>query len=183
MMPFSLHAFCTVSLRSKTFLYAKKPAEFSAGFFTRFFDQKLLLFFGIHDFSAVVITALLADLMRLFELMAMRAFNQIGSRSLEIRIPRIRSLFRLFRLRYRHFIYTSLPKFTIILKSTYKVYNISLSLSTFFSSFSVNSEKSACFIYPTEKTRVYCPTVTSSPLSFSREEAILTDDVTLFISS
>ena len=71
--------------------------------------NRLLLFFGIDDLFTVVEAAFLADFMRFFEFMAMRALHQRGSRSLEIRKSCIRSLFGLFRLRYRHFIYTSSP--------------------------------------------------------------------------
>ncbi len=62
----------------------------------------LFLFFGTDDFFAVIVSAVLADLMRFFELMAMRAFHERGRRCLEVRIPCIRSLFRLFRLGNRH---------------------------------------------------------------------------------
>ena len=158
MMPFSLHAFCTVSLRSKTFLYAKKPAEFSAGFFTRFFDQKLLLFFGVYDFPAVIIAAVFADFMRLFQLVAVRALHQRGSRRLEVRIPRIRPLFGLFSLGYRHFIYTSLAKFTICLNrlTNYIIFNYLCQL--FFRAFpSIPKNRPVLYIPPKKRAYIARP--------------------------
>ena len=73
-----------------------------AAFFNRF---RIILFalFYIDNFFIFVVTAFRAGLVRLFHFMAMRAFHKRGSCCLKICISRIRSLFGLFRLGYRHF--------------------------------------------------------------------------------
>ena len=69
--------------------------------------NQLLFLFDVYDLFPVIKTALFAHLMRFLQFVAMRAFHQIGSRSLKICISRICSLLRLFRLGYRHDLYTS----------------------------------------------------------------------------
>ena len=61
-----------------------------------------LLFFGFDNFSAVIIAAVFANNVGLFELVAMRALDKRRRRSLEVCISCICSLLGLFRLGYRH---------------------------------------------------------------------------------
>ena len=69
---------------------------------TAFVFLTLFGFFRAHDFPAVIIAALRADLMGLLQLMAMRALYERRSRRFEVRISCIRSLFGLFGLGYCH---------------------------------------------------------------------------------
>ena len=72
-------------------------------------ENLLLLFILAYDFFAVVVTAVFANGVRDFQLVAMRAFYQRSRRRLEVCKPGIGSLFGLFTLGYCHF-YTPLSE-------------------------------------------------------------------------
>ena len=76
--------------------------------------ELVLLFFLRNDFFSVVVSAVLANSMRNFLLVAMRAFNELCSRCLVVCESLIRSALRLFRLRYCHFYSTSFFVFLLL---------------------------------------------------------------------
>lgn len=90
-------------------IVSKAPRIIRRAFYTKKRRTKLsvslrfaLLLFGFDDFSAIIVAAVFANNVGLLELVAMRALDKRRRRSLEVCISRIRSLFGLFRLGYRH---------------------------------------------------------------------------------